>query len=138
MHRPRPLFNLSPAPPTLEALRDSLIADIKMGGYGGRPHGGNFARLAAAEPQMAMEVLDHLLGQMPQGEWPADAAGLAGLLFWETPEAERDFILQNTAWANGSNLTAPDGRPVESAADLSQFLADVDQLGPTYSAPDLN
>lgn len=112
----------------IELLRDSLLADIKMGAYSGRIHGGNFAYFAKCNPQSASELLFEYLesqGLEPE-EFPLDINVIAEQLHWDTQDQRQAFIADHTPAANGGSLIRHNGQPTSSPEELAEFFADLD------------
>lgn len=111
-----------------ELIRDSLLADIKMGAYNGRIHGGNFAYFAKRRPQSASELLFEFFesnGLTPE-EFPLDINSIADELYWERAEERQAFIDDHTSAAQGGNLIRYNGQPTASPGQLAEFFADLD------------
>jgi hypothetical protein len=111
-----------------ELIRDSLLADIKMGAYNGRIHGGHFAELARRDSTAAIELLFEFLES--QGltfeDLPRSVDAIASHLHWDTQQEHEAFVAEHTPAGEGGNLIRHQGQPTTSAEDLAEFFADVD------------
>lgn len=117
-------------------LADSLRADIRMGGYDGKPHGGNFAALVELDPQLAVTLVEELLVAL--GRQPEDlptVRGIAELLYWEDTEAPEEFIRRHSPADDGGDVIRHNGQPAADAAELAEFFVDVESLRQRQASP---
>ena len=120
-----------------ELIRDSLLADIKMGAYNGRIHGGNFAYFAKRDPRSASELFFEFLetkGLNPE-EFPTDINSIADELFWDTQHQRQTFVDDHTPAAQGGSLIRHNGHPTSSAAELAEFFDDLEAFRRDYPDP---